>query len=158
MTDIGVEACVLRHGNRGEGVCAGCTVQAWADLSLLRVKRIFMCELLGLLVTSKPRVTAWWVPRLGFPGLSRCRSRPLLFKTVGRPAFLPHCGVETLPCCLCPAHGFPSHKDCCVGSVFLSSIVLWFLPQNSVPAFHIASLTTTGQSVRRNSGSCIPPL
>jgi hypothetical protein len=44
---------------------------------------------------------------------------------------------------------FSSHKDCCVGSVFLSEIVIWFSPQNFMPALHVASLAATG----RNLGS-----
>jgi hypothetical protein len=53
--------------------------------------------------------------------------------------------------CLGKASGVSSllHKDCCVGSVFLSEIVIWFSPQNFMPALHVASLAATG----RNLGS-----
>lgn len=77
-------------------------------------------------------------------------------KRAGRP-LLPTAGqggaANQLPSCFWPAPWLcSSHKDGCVGSVFLSQIVTGFPPQNSAPAFHVASLTATGCGVRRNLG------
>lgn len=124
-----------------------------------------MCELIELIVTllSTLRGCFGKMPGLGcFPGLSghRYRTLPRLRlsgsclclsgKQAGRLAFLlccragQSCQPTPLVFLLACSWLFSSHKDYCVGSVFLSQIVIWFSPQNSVPAFRAASLTTQG--------------